>query len=222
MWRTRSSGGCGRGASPCRTVSSRAPATSSPRIWDTRSRAMSSGVPRKCAASARRTARCAPPWRWRTAPSRPRISSPWPPLRRPRPRGTRLPPHVVGIIGAGRAGVGLALALARAGEGTGGRGRGGGRGRYDVRLHGRSKKPVPKPLNLTVGPENEPPAWIAQAGVVILAVRDDAIRPLAEALARAGAIRAEQVVLHLSGAQGQEALGALVASRAALGSLHPL
>ena len=130
----------------------------------------------------------------------------------------------MGIIGAGRAGVGLALALARAGEGTGGRGRGRGqgRGRYDVRLHGRSKKPVPKPLKLTVGPENEPPAWIAQAGVVILAVRDDAIRPLAEALARAGAIRAEQVVLHLSGAQGQEALGPLVASRAALGSLHPL
>src|SRR6266849_1348259 len=153
MWRTRSSVGCGRGASPCRTVSSRAPAMSSPRIWDTRSRGMSSDVRRKCAASGRRTARCAPRWRWRAAPSRPRISSPWPPLRHPRPRGTRLPPHVVGIIGAGRAGVGLALAEARA---------------------------------------------------------------------RAGAIRAEQVVLHLSGAQGQEALGPLVASRAALGSLHPL
>ena len=133
-----------------------------------------------------------------------------------------MPPHVVGIIGAGRAGVGLALALARVGEGKGARGRGRGRGRYDVRLHGRSKRPVPKPLTLTVGPENEPPAWITQAGVVILAVRDDAIRPLAEALARAGAIGADQVVLHLSGAQGQEALGPLVASRAALGSLHPL
>ena len=115
---------------------------------------------------------------------------------------------VVGIIGPGRAGVGLALALARAG--------------YDVRLHGRRKKPVPKPLALTVGPEHQPPAWIAQAGVVILAVRDDAIGPLADALARAGAIHAEHVVLHLSGALGQEALGALVGSRAALGSLHPL
>ena len=121
-------------------------------------------------------------------------------------------PHLVGIIGPGRAGVGLALALARVGEGK----------RYDVRLHGRSKKPVPKPLKLTVGPENEPPAWIAQAGVVILAVRDDAIRSLADGLARATAIGADQVVLHLSGAQGQEALGPLVASRAALGSLHPL
>ncbi len=121
-------------------------------------------------------------------------------------------PHIVGIIGPGRAGVGLALALARAEEGR----------RYDVRLHGRSKKAVPKPLKLTVGPENEPPAWIAQAGVVILAVRDDAILPLAQGLARAAAIRADHVVLHLSGAQGQEALGPLVGSRAALGSLHPL
>jgi predicted short-subunit dehydrogenase-like oxidoreductase (DUF2520 family) len=118
----------------------------------------------------------------------------------------------VGIIGSGRAGVGLALALARAEQGK----------RYDVRLHGRSKKAVPKPLSLTVGPQNEPPAWVAQAGIVILAVPDDAIRPVAEALARAGAVRADQVVLHLSGAQGQEALGSLVGSRAALGSLHPL
>jgi predicted short-subunit dehydrogenase-like oxidoreductase (DUF2520 family) len=117
---------------------------------------------------------------------------------------------VVGVIGPGRAGVGLALALARAG--------------YDVRLHGRAPKPVPPPLTLTVGPVDRPPppAWLSQPGVVILAVRDDAIRPLAGMLARAAAVRAEQVVLHLSGVQGQEALGPLVSSRAALGSLHPL
>ena len=115
---------------------------------------------------------------------------------------------MVGIIGPGRAGVGLALALAHAG--------------YDVRLHGRSARPVPKPLTLTVGSEGPPPAWIAQAGVLILAVPDDAIRPLAEALARAGGVGPGQVVLHLSGAQGQEALAALVGTRAALGSLHPL
>ena len=116
----------------------------------------------------------------------------------------------VGIIGPGRAGVGLALALARAG--------------YTVRLHGRRKKAVPKPLELTVGPADvaPPPAWLSQAGVVILAVRDDAIPPLADALARGGGVRPEHVVLHLSGVQGQEALGPLVPSRAALGSLHPL
>jgi predicted short-subunit dehydrogenase-like oxidoreductase (DUF2520 family) len=81
---------------------------------------------------------------------------------------------------------------------------------------------VPAPLTLTVGPADQPPAWIAQAGVVVLAVRDDAIRPVAEALARAGAVGAGHVVLHLSGVQGQEALGPLVGTRAALGSLHPL
>jgi len=115
----------------------------------------------------------------------------------------------VGIIGPGRAGVGLALALARAG--------------YLVRLYGRRKRAIPDPLELTVGAADAAPtpAWLAQAGVVILAVRDDAIRPLAEALARGG-VRPEHVVLHLSGAQGQEALAPLVPSRAALGSLHPL
>lgn len=119
-------------------------------------------------------------------------------------------PATVGIIGPGRAGVGLALALAGAGR--------------EVLLYGRRNKAVPRPLTLTVGPADgpPPPAWIAQAGVVLLAVRDDAIRPLAELLARAGAIRPEHVVLHLSGVHGQEALGPLVSSRAALGSLHPL
>jgi len=115
----------------------------------------------------------------------------------------------VGIIGPGRAGVGLALALAVAGR--------------EVLLYGRRPKAVPRPLTLTVGPADAPPpAWIAQAGVVILAVRDDAIRILAESLPRAGAIRPDQVVLHLSGAQGQEVLSPLLSSRAALGSLHPL
>lgn len=67
-----------------------------------------------------------------------------------------------------------------------------------------------------------PPAWIAETPVVILAVRDDAVRPLAQSLSAARAISEHQVVLHLSGSQGQEALGSLVTSRAALGSLHPL
>src|SRR5260370_8959935 len=134
---------------------------------------MSSAVRRRCAASGRKTARYGPPWRWRAAPSLPRISWLWPRHKRRRRCGTKLPPHVVGIIGPGRAGVGLALALARAGEGR----------RYDVRLHGRRKKPVPKPLKLTVGPENEPPPWIAQAGGVILPGRDAPILPPPEALA---------------------------------------
>jgi len=104
--------------------------------------------------------------------------------------------------------VGLGLALAGAG--------------YAVRIHGRTKKAVPRPLTLSVGPGDEPPPWIAQLTVIILAVPDDAIRPLAGVLADAGTIGSQQVVLHLSGVHGQEALGPLVGSRAALGSLHPL
>ena len=118
------------------------------------------------------------------------------------------PRPVVGLIGPGRAGIGLALALTQDG--------------YTVRLHGRKKKKVPSPLTLSVGDGETAPDWVASAGVVILAVRDDGIRPLAEALAAARAITAEHVVLHLSGVQGQEALGPLVSSRAALGSFHPL
>lgn len=113
---------------------------------------------------------------------------------------------VVGIIGPGRAGIGLALALAKAG--------------YRVLLHGRRARAVPTPLALTAGPADAPPAWIAQAGVVILAVPDDVIRTLAHTIAPA--ITASQVVLHLSGVQGQEALEPLGYTGAALGSLHPL
>jgi len=114
----------------------------------------------------------------------------------------------VGIIGPGRAGIGLGLALARAG--------------YTVRLHGRHKKSVPAPLTLTVGPEDRPPAWIGEAGVLMLAVRDDALRGLALMLHHSQTIKGSHVVLHLSGVQGQEALGPLVTTQAALGSLHPL
>jgi predicted short-subunit dehydrogenase-like oxidoreductase (DUF2520 family) len=75
---------------------------------------------------------------------------------------------------------------------------------------------------LTVSAEGEPPPWIGDVDVVILAVRDDAIAPLAEALKSHRAIKSDHVVLHLSGVQGQEALGDLVTTRAALGSMHPL
>jgi len=116
--------------------------------------------------------------------------------------------RAIGIIGPGRAGVGLALALAQAG--------------YSVFIHGRKKKSIPASLTLTVGDGGKAPPWIGDTAVVILTVRDDAITPLAESLAQARAIGERHVVLHLSGSQGQEALGPLVTSRAALGSLHPL
>ncbi len=119
---------------------------------------------------------------------------------------TPQPSRAIGLIGPGRAGVGLALALAQAG--------------YSVHLHGRNKKSVPAPLTLTTG--GTAPAWVGDVEVVILAVRDDAITPLATSLAAARAITDRHVVLHLSGVRGQEALGPLVTTRAALGSFHPL
>src|SRR2546429_5358498 len=169
----------------------------------------------RCAAAWRRTTRCRRRSPWRAAPGRRRTCSPSRPPRFPRTRGTRVggrpitTDSAVGIIGPGRAGVGLALALARAG--------------YLVRLYGRRKRAIPDPLELTVGAADAapPPAWLAQAGVVILAVRDDAIRPLAQTLARGG-VPPEHVGLHPSRAPGPEARAPLVPSRAALGSLHPL
>jgi predicted short-subunit dehydrogenase-like oxidoreductase (DUF2520 family) len=93
---------------------------------------------------------------------------------------------------------------------------------YKVCLHGRKKKKLPASLTLTVGDGRKPPPWLGEVEVVILAVRDDAITPLADSLAQARAVVERHVVLHLSGVQGQEALGPLVSSRAALGSFHPL
>jgi predicted short-subunit dehydrogenase-like oxidoreductase (DUF2520 family) len=81
---------------------------------------------------------------------------------------------------------------------------------------------VPPPLTLTLGPPDAPPPWLDQVAVLVLAVPDDAIPSLCRALAAAPVIRAEHVVLHLSGSRGWEALAALSARGAALGSLHPL
>ena len=118
------------------------------------------------------------------------------------------PLGAVGVIGPGRAGTGLALAWVRAG--------------HEVRLHGRRDKPVPAPLTLTTGAADAVPPWIAQVEVIVCAVPDDAIAPLARTLSASGAVRAGQVVLHLSGSLDTSALESLRASGAALGSLHPL
>ncbi|HXV90423.1 MAG TPA: Rossmann-like and DUF2520 domain-containing protein [Gemmatimonadales bacterium] len=114
----------------------------------------------------------------------------------------------VGVIGPGRAGAGLALALTRAG--------------HRVLLHGRRVRPVPAPLTLTVAADGTPPPWIGQATVVLLAVKDDAIRPLAQSLAASGLIGESHTILHLSGVLGQDVLAPLVSTGAALGSMHPL
>jgi predicted short-subunit dehydrogenase-like oxidoreductase (DUF2520 family) len=60
------------------------------------------------------------------------------------------------------------------------------------------------------------------ASVVLLAVPDRAIAPLAAELAAEGGIAARHTVLHLSGLQDRQALASLAPTGAALGSFHPL
>lgn len=103
---------------------------------------------------------------------------------------------MIAIVGGGRMGRGLAEALVEAGE--------------RVVLWSRRE---------AAGGVEEA---VSSAGSVILAVPDDAIPVLAGELAAAAAVRAEQVVLHLSGLHGRQALAPLERTGAALGSLHPL
>jgi len=60
------------------------------------------------------------------------------------------------------------------------------------------------------------------ADIVLLAVPDDAVIPLAGELADEGSITPGHVVLHLSGLLDREALAPLRGTGAALGSFHPL
>jgi len=115
-----------------------------------------------------------------------------------------IPP--VGIVGSGRAGLGLALALRRAQIRVAG-------------VHGRRERPMPRGVKLTLGGT---PPWLADVGVVLLAVRDDALGPCVNDLVRAGGLGLGHVVLHLSGALTHEVLGPLEALGAATGSMHPL
>ncbi len=114
----------------------------------------------------------------------------------------------VGIVGAGRVGAGLALALTRVGR--------------EVRLISRRPVRIPAPLSLKVAPDGPDAEWVSGLEVLFLAVPDDRIHPVAQQLWATKGIGPAQTVLHCSGVLGQEALSALVPTRAALGSLHPL
>ena len=111
----------------------------------------------------------------------------------------------VTILGAGRMGQGLALGLLRTG--------------HRVTLVARRPHPVTPPLALHPGPRAEA---VGRAGIVCLAVPDDAITALAGELAAEDSIGADAVVLHLSGLLDRTALAPLAPSGAGLGSFHPL
>jgi predicted short-subunit dehydrogenase-like oxidoreductase (DUF2520 family) len=112
----------------------------------------------------------------------------------------------VGIVGPGRAGLGLAVALRRVRIAV-------------LGVHGRREQAVPPGVKLTAGGV---PPWLGRAGIVILAVGDDALGPCVAELARSEAVVPGQVVLHLSGALTSDVLAPLRDLGAKTGSMHPL
>lgn len=113
-------------------------------------------------------------------------------------------PGVV-ILGAGRMGQGLGLALQQAG--------------HQVLLVSRTAHPVVAPLRLHAG---DRPDALRSAKIMLLAVPDGAITPVAAELASENGIGPHHAVLHLSGLLDRHALDPLAGSGAALGSFHPL
>lgn len=116
-----------------------------------------------------------------------------------------MPQPRVAIVGAGRMGQGLGLALHSRG--------------YGVTLLARTRHPVIEPLVVYQG---DRAAAIREVELVILAVPDDAVHPVATELAFERGVGVEHVVLHVSGLLDRSALAPLDSSGAGLGSFHPL
>ncbi|HLJ80748.1 MAG TPA: NAD(P)-binding domain-containing protein, partial [Ktedonobacterales bacterium] len=112
----------------------------------------------------------------------------------------------IGIIGAGAAGTTLARALTA-------------HGAQIAAVASRSRASADALAALLPGARSIPPDDMpAAADLVLLAVSDAAITPLAETLPW----RAGQGVAHLSGAHGAGALAAVTARGARPAALHPL
>ncbi len=121
--------------------------------------------------------------------------------------GTAEPTRLV-ILGAGRAGGAVALALTRSGT-------------PPIALWTRSEQTAAEARQEGLKVETGPlPKELSRADLVLLAVSDRAIAPLAAELAASGMLPPRAVIAHLSGAQSLEPLAPLGAH--ALGSLHPL
>ena len=116
----------------------------------------------------------------------------------------------VGIIGAGRVGSALGAALARA--------------RHDVvAVSAISAESVRRAERMLPGVPIKPvDEIIADAGFVLLAVPDDALRELVSGLASAGAWRAGQIVAHTSGSHGTGVLDPAAARGVLPLAIHPV
>jgi predicted short-subunit dehydrogenase-like oxidoreductase (DUF2520 family) len=101
-------------------------------------------------------------------------------------------PGPVFVYGAGKVGAGLARELARAG--------------VQVTLRA-ARRGLPRAI---------------RADLVVLAVRDRDLEPLAARMRAAGVVAAQAAVVHVSGALGAEPLAALRGACAGVGQMHPM
>ena len=115
----------------------------------------------------------------------------------------------IAVVGAGTVGTAVAFLLARAGHRI-------------VAVSGRSETARRAGSYLPGVPVLAPEAAAAAAEVVVLGTPDDAVEPVATALAAAGAVGPGTAVVHLSGALGIDALGEARASGAEVLAVHPL
>lgn len=116
----------------------------------------------------------------------------------------------VGVVGAGRVGAAVGGALARAGHPV-------------VAASGVSAESRRRAERFLPGvPILAPDEVVAEADFVLLAVPDDALRPLVAGLAATGAWQEGQLVAHTSGAQGISVLNPAAARGVLPLALHPV
>ena len=122
------------------------------------------------------------------------------------------------VWGAGRLGLGLAVALPTAGVSV--------LGAWSHSAAGAREAADLSGLPTWSGPAAALPeagrAALAQAELIFLTVRDDAIAPTCQALCEAGLLRPGQALVHASGASDLGPLAPATALGLRVGSLHPL
>lgn len=115
----------------------------------------------------------------------------------------------VSVVGAGRVGTAIAVLLGRAGHTV-------------AAVSGRAASLDRAVRFLPDVPFLEPEDAARAGDLVVLAVPDDAIEPMAMRLANAGAFRSGQWVAHVSGSLGLDALAAARDGGAGRVAIHPL
>jgi len=122
------------------------------------------------------------------------------------------PTPSVFIMGAGVVGTALAARLVRAGIPV-------------IGLHGRQVEltDAARAISGVVGSTGEIPDIMSQSDIIIVSVRDERIREVAERLVNEKRLRPTQVVLHTSGANAAASVLAIARPHVrAVGTLHPL